>query len=906
MVAWYDFDEGSGSVVRDKSGNGNHGSIHGAKFVDRGRGCVLRGHALEFDGVDDYVDFGTNDSLDCADAITLEAWVFPELPKMPLGRTRIVGKERNSYLLFYYDFNGRGCVFWHFTERNYLRALADPGVWHHIVGTFDGNKVRLFIDGRLRDERTFKDGNYLRGKPFRMGVKSADKGTGIHPDDASFTAHFEGMIDEVRVYARALTETEIADRYMRRTPFTGIAITSEVMPYAEQVTLGIDLRGLGELPDGAVADIQIIGREQRPGLKKQFQNLRSWERLEAVFDGSELGPGEYTVQAAVLDKRGRLLGKSPVSRFRWARTARQKDKAKARILNNFVTELLNVRKPRRSPCEEYGFENPRDGWVFVSSAANTKGGGKVWVSLDSPSREDAVVIHSQQNVSCEAMRFLSSGTHKVRVWSEGRSFLDHLVVRGVPELSIVNFRNNPRIAGFGPYDIEFFEKYVFRNLNCMAGGAGKRDWTRGRYYAEKWKAQGKKWIIEQNAKPYCEGYSAEDAYKFWLEAPGVKDPIYDGILVDEFGDYPKYAATTESLKMLFQDDRFKGKSFHPYCGPMYVSEQSKAFINTVIGSGANFFWSIYLKEPYSSGEAARIINRMLIAKARRWKEDIPKSIEHMTLNFGHFLSATPETFSSKPWCDYKVFMDLQFAAVANDPVFRGVGGVNEYKLAYADDECVRWAMRLYRHYCIEGNRDLLSKRYGYAFRLRHIHNPDFDEGLASWDVKPVEKGTVQVKRHGAFGRLQGRWRFGRGDFIAEEGNNFLWMKRSPKGPNVVSQQIRNLEPGKPYSLKMITGDYQDLLKGRSRKQKHAMSITIENVQRVPERCFQCDCFSPHEWRFKGQRQPFWMNFHQVVFRAGGETAKLVLSDWTSDTEPGGPVGQELVCNFIEVQPYFDE
>jgi hypothetical protein len=50
----------------------------------------------------------------------------------------------------------------------------------------------------------------------------------------------------------------------------------------------------------------------------------------------------------------------------------------------------------------------------------------------------------------------------------------------------------------------------------------------------------------------------------------------------------------------------------------------------------------------------------------------------------------------------------------------------------------------------------------------------------------------------------------------------------------------------------------------------------------------------------------WMNYHQRVFRAAGETAELVISDWASDTEPGGEIGQELIFNFIEIQPYMED
>ena len=60
-----------------------------------------------------------------------------------------------------------------------------------------------------------------------------------------------------------------------------------------------------------------------------------------------------------------------------------------------------------------------------------------------------------------------------------------------------------------------------------------------------------------------------------------------------------------------------------------------------------------------------------------------------------------------------------------------------------------------------------------------------------------------------------------------------------------------------------------------------------------------------------------MNYHYRVFRADGETAKLVISDWGSDAAPalrdvvgddvpGGPIGQEIMYNFIGVVPYFSD
>ena len=52
--------------------------------------------------------------------------------------------------------------------------------------------------------------------------------------------------------------------------------------------------------------------------------------------------------------------------------------------------------------------------------------------------------------------------------------------------------------------------------------------------------------------------------------------------------------------------------------------------------------------------------------------------------------------------------------------------------------------------------------------------------------------------------------------------------------------------------------------------------------------------------------PYWMNYHWRVFRAKANTSQLTVSDWASDTAAGGPAGQELMYNFLEIQPYIGE
>ena len=204
LVAHWDFNEGSGNVLHDRSGHGNHGKIHGAKWVNCGDG-----YALRFDGANDYVDCGNGPSLDVRGGISMEAWVFPE--GIPRGEPGILGKQFSSFLLTYYK-NGK--CYWYICEgANNCNTGLFPGRWSHLVGTFDGSIMKLYLDGDLLAVRGSRFKAINPGKNLFIGCVRGDPSAEDHA--YSRTSHFRGIVDGVRIYNRALSDEEVRAHYER-------------------------------------------------------------------------------------------------------------------------------------------------------------------------------------------------------------------------------------------------------------------------------------------------------------------------------------------------------------------------------------------------------------------------------------------------------------------------------------------------------------------------------------------------------------------------------------------------------------------------------------------------------------------------------------------------------------------
>jgi hypothetical protein len=183
-------------------------------------------------------------------------------------------------------------------------------------------------------------------------------------------------------------------------------------------------------------------------------------------------------------------------------------------------------------------------------------------------------------------------------------------------------------------------------------------------------------------------------------------------------------------------------------------------------------WEVYLPEQPDEAAARQLIARRITDEMPLWRKRFPDAPGNMCLVLG-YMSQPTESLNIDPQVDFKVYMDMQVNALANHPSCFGLGGIQEYHSSYADEESVRWAGRLYRHYCIEGNREPLTDD---PYVLPHLVNADFDRGTEGWEIQAAAEDSVRTAEHSGYSWLQGRYP------PTGKGNTFLITRRSSEKP----------------------------------------------------------------------------------------------------------------------------
>ncbi len=199
LVACWKMEENGGATLFDGSSFTNNASLTGSPVWAAGR---VGNYSLLLNGSTQYATVPDNASLDITNQITIMAWIKPgrvatqNIIKKTLGTTTANGYEisLSSSGKVFVRLNGNATY-----RIDLLTSYPTDGTtWMHVAATYDGTTIRLYINGVLEGS---KPGIAIVANNTNLGIGAEPAATAIN--------FFQGAMDDVRLYNRALTLTEI-------------------------------------------------------------------------------------------------------------------------------------------------------------------------------------------------------------------------------------------------------------------------------------------------------------------------------------------------------------------------------------------------------------------------------------------------------------------------------------------------------------------------------------------------------------------------------------------------------------------------------------------------------------------------------------------------------------------------
>ena len=208
-LAEYRFDECTLTEgVIDSSGNGHNGTVQGDAENSLAAGDLCRG--AEFDGVDDYIEVPSSNNLSSSTAMSFCAWVNTRVndTKKIVHRgdwnahQGLAQDKWNGWFVEFTINESNESLKWN--EGSGSNRVPNQNQWYYLVGTYDGNDIKLYVDGQLEKSEHVPGTLSVKDTPLWIGSEGTKK-------------IFDGFIDEVMVFDRALTATQIAEMYHNYT-----------------------------------------------------------------------------------------------------------------------------------------------------------------------------------------------------------------------------------------------------------------------------------------------------------------------------------------------------------------------------------------------------------------------------------------------------------------------------------------------------------------------------------------------------------------------------------------------------------------------------------------------------------------------------------------------------------------
>lgn len=554
------------------------------------------------------------------------------------------------------------------------------------------------------------------------------------------------------------------------------------------------------------------------------------------------------------------------------------DRSNIRQLNNLVAEVLNQPVSAASAPQSFTFVNPRDGWIFVAFTTGTPAPG-LTVKLGD---NDTVITAATARL--EAFRELPAGEHRITV--TGNHADARLIVRSIPEIFDYPPCANSHVPENGSYGWDFMKQHILCAVTTLNGGT-----LPGQALPEA-KALGLKWLANFNVDAVGDPAELRDRME---KTAGMTQPQYDGFTSDElFFDRSTIGNYAQALRLLPNPQNrlvytwIVGK---PSIHSLHTDFMS-ACLNVSRGRGRLLF-EAYCHPQDNEQAAAAYLDDMIGETMRRFNAFFPHAAAGTGIIFGNFNQIPIISLEHNPAVDFKYFLDMQVNLIANSPDFKDLATTGYWGTYYGDEELVRWSFKLMRHYAVEGNKGMLSARYGFKYNPGLLTNGDFAEGLKDWTASPAAEGSLRPHTIAGYGRnSQGRWGAG------NAGDTVCVMTRSAGKPNRISQTAKGLEVGKAYCLQFVTADLKDVSGQRYNPRRYGIRAELEGAEILGDKGY-VHIDRRNGGRYKEKSNVAKINLNRIIFRAKSPTQVIAFND-----EQAVP-GEELIINFIQLKPYLE-
>ena len=214
LVGWWPFN----GNADDESGNGNNGTVNGATLTADRNG--LANKAYSFDGVDDFITISNSVTANIIGSYSVNFWMLSSNLTLQIGGQEVIADRDQTT----YDFKFRliyGIQQTPFKQDTYIQTcsngnnncfavntlLPSSSIWENYSIVYKANNL-LFS--------AYKNGvliGSVQNTIFSAGNRQINLGRSVNPDDPNGTSYFNGNIDDIGIWNRALSECEIQDLY---------------------------------------------------------------------------------------------------------------------------------------------------------------------------------------------------------------------------------------------------------------------------------------------------------------------------------------------------------------------------------------------------------------------------------------------------------------------------------------------------------------------------------------------------------------------------------------------------------------------------------------------------------------------------------------------------------------------